>query len=250
MIIDAHLHLGTDDIWDATNTEEGILAELDRAGVEVGCVLPQTGEPTIEWAQAAHDRIAAFAEANPGRIFGLANAHPYLPFEDYEAEITRCVKELGFRLIKIHSWASGVNPLGEQMRMVWDLARRLDVPVMVHTGAGMPASNPAMFIPLAQQFPEVPLILAHAGQGFLFGQVVTAASLCPNIYIDSSMISAGAITGFVRRFGADRVMFASDNEKILTQEVGKWRSLPISEEEFEQCAWRTATQLYKLPFEL
>lgn len=248
MIIDAHLHLGFDDIWDVGNSEENILSNMERAGVQVGCVLPQSGEPTVAWARAAHDRIAAFARAQPGRIFGLANVHPYNDFDAYAGEMTRVVKELGFRCIKLHPFAQGINPLGKRMWQIFELAQGLDVPIMIHTGAGMPGSYPTMWIPVARDFPRVNVILAHSGQGFQTPMVNTAATICPNMYMDTSMVGSGVIKGLVKRFGARRVMFATDNENIMAEEVGKWKSLGFSDDDFEWCAWKTATTLYKLPF--
>lgn len=248
MIIDAHLHLGTDVIWDATNSESDILAALDGAGVDAACVLPQNGEPTVAWARAAHDRIAAFARAHPRRIFGLANVHPYNPWKAYEAEVRRAIRELDFRAVKIHPHAHGANPLGRRMREVFELARELEIAVLVHTGLGMPFANPAMWIPLARDFPSVPVVLAHCGQGMLFGEVVVTAETCPNVYLEVSSTAPGHIGRLVARFGARRVLFASDNEKILTLELAKWRSLGLSPGDFEQAAWRTAATVYRLPF--
>ncbi len=248
MIIDAHLHLGTDVVWDATNTEAEILAALDGAGVDAACVLPQNGEPTVGWARDAHDRIAAFARAHPRRIFGLANVHPYNRLEDYAAEVTRAVRDLGFRAVKVHPHAHGANPLGRRMRDVFALARDLEIAVLVHTGVGMPFANPAMWIPLARDFPGVPVVLAHCGQGVLFGEAVVTAETCPNVYLEVSSTAAGHIARVVQRFGARRVLFASDNEKILALEVAKWRSLGLTAADFEQAAWRTAASVYRLPF--
>jgi len=248
MIIDAHLHLGTDVVWDATNTEAEILAALDAAGVDAACVLPQNGEPTVGWARDAHDRIAAFARAHPRRIFGLANVHPYNRLEEYMAEVTRAVRDLGFRAVKVHPHAHGANPLGRRMQDVFALARDLEIAVLVHTGVGMPFANPAMWIPLARDFPGVPVVLAHCGQGVLFGEAVVTAETCPNVYLEVSSTALGHIARVIQRFGARRVLFASDNEKILGLEVAKWRSLGLPAADFEQAAWRTAASVYRLPF--
>jgi predicted TIM-barrel fold metal-dependent hydrolase len=248
MIIDAHLHLGTDVVWDATNSEAEILAALDGAGVAAACVLPQNGEPTVAWARAAHDRIAAFARAHPRRIFGLANVHPYNRWEDYAEEVRRAVRELDFRAVKVHPHAHGANPLGRRMREVFELARELEIPVLVHTGVGMPFANPTMWIPLARDFPGVPVVLAHAGQGVLFGEAMVTAETCPNVHLEVSSTAAGHIARAVARFGARRVLFASDNEKILGLEVAKWQSLGLPAADFDQAAWRTAAAVYRLPF--
>jgi predicted TIM-barrel fold metal-dependent hydrolase len=250
MIIDAHLHLGYDDMWDVGNSEEGILANMDRAGVDVGCVLPQSGEPTVEWARDAHDRIAAFARVNPGRIFGMATVHPYNDFDAYSAEIRRAVKDLGFVCVKLDPFAQGINPLGKRMWQIFELCDSLDVPVMVHTGNGMPGSYATMWIPVARDFPNVRVILAHSGQGFQSDMVVTSMEICPNMVADTSMCMAGPIRGLIKRVGAPRVLFATDNEDVMADHVAMWRSLGLTAEDFEWCAWKTATTVYKLPFDL
>lgn len=247
MIIDSHLHLGKDTAWDAENTEQDLMTALNENHVDAACVMPQNNEPTVEWAHGAHDRIAAFARANPGRIYGIANVHMYSHPNAYADEMTHCIKELGFVGIKMQAWNNGTNPFGKRTHFVFELAESLDVPVIIHTGYGMPSTNPSMWILPLRDHPKTRVIFAHNGQSILFGEVVVTASLCDNLYMDTSSTSGGGIRTLIKKFGAERVMFATDAEGMLPEELFKWRRLKISDAERDQCLWKTATTVFKLP---
>ena len=112
----------------------------------------------------------------------------------------------------------------------------------------MPGANPAQWILPAKEFPDVKLVLAHCGQGpLLFDEVLVAARICDNMYMETSDTRGRDIVRMLEEFGAERVMFGSDGEDNMAVELFKWRHLPISDREREQCLWRTAATVFGLP---
>ena len=79
MIIDAHVHLGEDVVFDEVNTEEELIAYYDRFEIDGGIIQPFIPRPYIKDHQEIHDRIAAFCKKMQPKkkFFGMAsiNAH-------------------------------------------------------------------------------------------------------------------------------------------------------------------------------
>lgn len=228
MIVDVHAHLGFDQVFDEDFTEEE-LWEAHEAGVDVSIVQPGTCVALAD-VQRQHDAIAELCARDPEAFFGLANPCPHLPTDEYRAELARCVEDLGFVGVKMHPLAHAVNPGGTAARRIFDAARDLGIPVMIHTGAGVPFALPSLQIQLAQAYPEVKVVLAHAGASIFAGEAVLAVRTCPNVYLDTSWSAGYALRGWVKTLGTNRLMLASDHGDNAIVELMKHRSLGLSEE--------------------
>ncbi len=125
--------------------------------------------------------------------------------------------------------------------------RALGIPVMVHTGAGVPWALPALWIPVAQAHPELPLVLAHAGASVFAAEAGLALRLCPNVYLDTSWTAGHQIRHWVEQFGARRLMLASDHGDNAPVELAKHRGLGLSAEDLDWCLGRSAIAVYRLP---
>ncbi len=117
--------------------------------------------------------------------------------------------------IKVHPEEHGY-PIVRHGEAVFELAARHRAVVLSHSGD--PHSMPEDFIALADAFPEVPLILAHLGNGWdgdMTHQVrAVQAARHGNVYTDTSSISSlcsGLIEWAVREIGADRILFGTDS---------------------------------------
>ena len=245
MIVDVHAHLGFDQVFDEDFTEEE-LWEAHEAGVDVSIVQPGTCVSLAD-VQRQHDAIAELCARHPEAFFGMANPNPHLPTEEYRRELARCVEELGFVGVKMHPLAHAVNPAGTAARRIFDAARDLGVPVMIHTGAGVPFALPSLQIPLAQAYPEVRVILAHAGASLFAAEAVLAAKSSPNVYLDTSWSAGYALRGWVQSLGANRLMLASDHGDNAVVELAKHRSLGLTDEELDWCLGKTAIEVFALP---
>jgi predicted TIM-barrel fold metal-dependent hydrolase len=246
-IVDAHHHLGRGCVFDGwTATEAEILAAQERNGVAASIVQPWPG--ALPSAADAHDAIAAFARAHPGRIYGMANVNPHLGREQAAAELHRCVRDLGFVAAKCHTIGHALNPNGADAQVIFETARELGVPVMVHIATfGIPLSSPGHLIPLARRYPELTLIAAHMGAATLSGDVVWIAEQHPNVVLETSWAMGPDIAWAVKTLGADRVMVGSDHPTNLAVELTKVRELDLSEEERDMVLGGTAAKVFGLP---
>jgi predicted TIM-barrel fold metal-dependent hydrolase len=116
--------------------------------------------------------------------------------------------------IKIHPEEHGY-PIREHGRAIFEFAARHKAVVLTHSSEQN--SQALDFIPWADEFPEVRLILAHIGCGWdgdVTHQVrAIQKSRHRNVFADTSSarsIVPGLIEWAVREVGADRVLFGTD----------------------------------------
>ena len=243
MIVDAHVHLGDCRVFDLNNTEDEVIGTMDSNEVEVAVVQPFPGARDVE---DVHNRIAKLAKVYPDRIFGLASMNPHVDRKDYVGEMKRCVEKLGFVGIKMHTVGHALMPLSKDGMTILETAAALKVPVMIHTGPGVPLASPSMGIPCARKFPEVPIILAHAGAKVFTAEAYIAATECANIYLEPSWCGPGNIKSFVSGIGAGRVMLGSDLLPNQSVEIAKLRAMKLSPEEAKMYAGETAVKVFGL----
>jgi uncharacterized protein len=163
-IIDTHAHLGECCVFGLYSTEEEMLRRQDECGVDATIVQPYPGAKDYT---KRHNEIATLCAKHPGRFLGIASLSPHSGRDKYQKEAERCINELKFVGLKLHTIGHGVNPLTEDGDLVFETAATLGVPAMVHTGAGIPFSLPALCIPAAEKYPNLKIVLAHAGGGIL-----------------------------------------------------------------------------------
>lgn len=203
-VIDMHGHLGS---WPQFGWEDeltGVVASLDRAGVDALCVFHITcGE-----ARRCNDVSAEAMRRYPGRFIGFAFVTPHYP-EEVIPELARCFDQLGMRGIKIYPPYTRLPLNAPEWEPIFSFANERGVPVLCHTGAGLPLT----FVGLAQKYPRIPWILGHAG-GNREGrdEAIRASREAPNLFLEicSSHRGLGSIEQLVRGAGADRVLYGSD----------------------------------------
>lgn len=242
-LVDSHGHLGDCILFDGHTEEPALLAARRKWGVATSILLPSPGVPD---AVAVHDRIAKLAKEYPGEFYGVVSMNPLLGMDALEREARRCVEELGFVGIKLHPYGHGVSPWSPPGRQVFELAEALRVPVIVHTGVGIPNSLPAMLIPAAQAHPDTTVVLYHAGAYIVSLEAIVTAQQCPNVVLETSWCAVHHLRRFVDEVGPDRVMFGSDIIANLDTEIVKFLSSGLTEDELRACMGQTARQVFGL----
>lgn len=233
LIIDVHAHLGYDNTFDEEFTLKEQIEKNADNNIDISILQPGTCH-ALEDVQKQHDDIAAAMKANPGKFYGMANPYPYLSKKEYGDEIERCVEKLGFIGIKLHPLAHGISPTSKNALKAFEAASEFKIPLMVHTGAGVPFANPINMIPMAKRFPDVKIIIAHCGAILLAGETLLAMELCPNLYADTSWTPGFMIREWSHKVGADRFMMGSDHADNCATEITKIRTCGL---DFEQQQW-------------
>lgn len=242
-IVDAHTHLGPCRVFDLDNSEEDLIASMNSHNVDVSLVQPYPGADS---PKDVHNRIHALSKNHNGRIFGIASINPHQDKQDYFNELSRCVKELGFVGVKLHTIGHAVNPAGADGTMIFESAGQLGIPVMVHTGPGVPFAAPSSVASQLRNFPKVKVILAHAGHGIFSGEAIAIAQTYSQVYLEPSWCAFYNIGGMVDTLGADRVMLGTDlaaNVPVMLETI---RAIGLEEKDEAMVLGGTAKEVFQL----
>ena len=202
-VLDAHTHLGADE--DGRSLDPGtLLAALDEVGSSARAVVFPFHDPERHPAyRVPNDRVLEWAGASGGRLIPYCRLNPV---EDPVAEAERCLAK-GARGIKLHPRAQEFEFDDPAAPGIFEVARDARVPILIHAGRGM--RTMAALVDLALEFPEVPLVLAHAG---IADQGVFATGFAdhPCALYDTSCFGPQDVVELFARVPAERIVFASD----------------------------------------
>ena len=112
---------------------------------------------------------------------------------------------------------------------------------------GLPFSLPSLLIPRAKEFPELRIVLAHAGNNFYVAEAIIAAQCCDNILLEPSWCGPHRVKEAVHKLGAGRILFGSDLPLNVIVELTKFRNIGLTDTQLEQCLSGNAIREYKLP---
>jgi uncharacterized protein len=199
---DAHTHLGAHDPDGFRLDAERLVTGLDR--VDGRAVVFPMSEPGGDYATANDDVIADAARAR-GRLLPFCRLNPH---RDPVAEASRCV-EAGARGIKLHPRAEYFGLDLPAVHDVFAYAAQQRLPILVHAGGGIP-SLAAPVLRLAADFPEVPVILAHAAISDLTALWRRVPEV-PNLLFDTSWWNATDLLALFALVPPGRILYASDS---------------------------------------
>jgi uncharacterized protein len=243
IIVDSYCHVGECRIYDQTVYDYEIVDALNTNRVSAMVLRPFPGAPN---PVAVHDQIADLASRNPGRVFGLACANPHVNRDRYRQEIDRCVRQLGFVGVVLDTFGHAVNPAGNDAQTVFEVARELNVPLVIHTGTGAPFSLPSAALPRIRAYSDVKVVLAHAGAGLYSIEAQVMAREANNVFLGTSWCRTTDVRAMVNEVGAGRLMFASDIPSNQAAELAKLRSLSLFQFQQHQTFGQTAIDVFSL----
>lgn len=242
VVIDAHAHLGTCNVFDLDVSFESLLGAMDANGVRTAMVQPFPG---CEDPVKLHDRIAEMSAQYPERFYGVASINPHLSNACLQ-EIKRCVEDLGFVGIKLHTIGHAVLPTSRDALRVCELANDLRVPVLVHTGTGIPFAQPSLCLPVARRFPDLKLILCHAGYAVFAAEATVVAKEASNIYLEPSWCTSVQLRRMIRELGSERVLMGSDLPDNLAPEIAKAKLIGLTDAELSDYLGDSTLRIFKL----
>lgn len=218
MIIDIHAHahhFRYPDIWKTDDPDPVRLAIkfMDEAGVAKAGLVAHHFTCHEYIAQGdfhrANNEVLNAVERYPGRFLPFVYVHPRFG-EQSTAEIDRCMKQYPCRGIKVHPTASFTPANSPLMDPLIEKARQYAVPVYMHTGH-TPFGGPILLFDIAQRFKDVNFILGHLGMERYYPDAITAGCHTDNIFIETSFATPFAVESAIKKVGADRVVWGTDN---------------------------------------
>ncbi len=188
-------------------------SELDAAGIAYGVLLPQhTPGVGIELPtdyvlayRAGSSRLIPFASVNP-----LGDANPL-------DELRRWV-DAGAKGLKLYPSYQFFYPNDPRLYPIYEFARSLSWPVMFHTGSSIFSGSrlkyalPIHLDDVAVDFPDLRIVLAHAGRVAWAAEAVALARVHPNVYLEISGLPPRTVLRHIPDLPriTDKVVFGSD----------------------------------------
>ena len=267
MIIDFHVHLSRpehehpwvmewmrinfdgdlDAMMESVLSPTGIRSYLQGNGIDWAVGLAEVSPITTGWASneyVADLCAAANAEPDPptgprGRLIPCASLNPYVS-NDMAAELEHLVQDLGFRCLKVYPVYQHHYPNDPRMYPLYAKAQELDIPALVHTGssvfkgARIKYGDPLLLDDVAIDFPDLQILLAHAGRPFWYEQAFWMARRHDNVYLEISGLPAKNLLVYFPRLEelAEKIVYGSDwpGNPDLQRNVLALQGLAIAEE--------------------
>jgi len=191
------------------------LATMDGSGIDQAIIIP--GHDYLRPAgladtRALNDAIAAYRRANPTRFPAAIGIVEPLYGNASLGELDRIKNELGLAGVSFDSRYQGVNADSALVRRLIERMGKLGLVPYLHTVPEISSEAPWRMAALARDFAGMPLLLLDALSSYeQLQQVFFLADLAPNLVFDTGQVAVfDRIRPFIRRFGAERVVFGSD----------------------------------------
>lgn len=244
MIIDLHTHVPPESEWPLflQHCRDNGVTLAVTSGLGSWAQYPDAAD--VRRANDDACRLAAFAQ---GMVLWFAYLNPQLA--DWSAELQRAV-EAGARGVKL--WVSLKDPETgslERLPPVLDAAQRLRLPVLIHTFQRVDDNLPgeltmAEFAEVAQHFPELPMVAAHAGGNWR--QSLGLLRALPNVSVDicGGYPEAGMVEALVADLGVERVLYGSDAlGRSFASQIAKVSLAQLADADKARILWDNGARL-------
>lgn len=215
---------------------EAIVAAMDAADIET-LMLAAWRRPGQE--VICNERIHELTARFPGRFVGVATVDLHKPVEAVR-ELRRCVKEWGFKALRIVPWLWKLPPNDRHYYPLFVECVELGIPFCTqvgHTGPLMPSETgrPIPYLDeVALTFPELTIVAGHIGYPWT-DEMLGLAWKHARVYIDTSAYLPRyyppQLLHAANTFLSDKILFGTNFPQLA---LGKCRDqadqLPLSEE--------------------
>jgi len=164
---------------------------MDKAGVDKAVIFGvdwaygYTGEPAV--TNREQNKIHAdVAKRHKGRFIPLCALDPRRP--DAVEQFSEAVEEWGSKGLKLHP-LTGFYPHDPICFPLYKKCAEYGLPVVIHSGGALGTwvhALPEYIAAAASAFPDVKMIMAHAGLEF-WEQAKFVITMLPNVYVDLGM---------------------------------------------------------------
>jgi predicted TIM-barrel fold metal-dependent hydrolase len=212
-------------------TIAGLLAEMDRCGVDASVIQPVATKPSQ--VPSINNWVASIGES---RIVPFGSMHP--AFENPAEEIAR-IASLGLKGFKLHPEHQSFEPDEPRLAPIYEAGLANNLTILFHAGADEvhPGvhGTPESFAAVLDGFPGLRLVLAHMG-GYKVWERVAEVLVGRDVYLDTAYtlghLPDEDFVEMVGAHGADKVLFGSDGPWAdQAVEVGRLRATGLDEHE-------------------
>lgn len=199
------------------------VALMDRGGVDRMLISAWVAPRNV---MISNDEVAGFVAEAPDRLVGVGSVDISRPM-DAIREVRRCVRELGFKAIRVLPWLWEVPPTDRRFYPVYVACIEEGVPFCTqigHTGPLMPSEvgRPIYLDRVALDFTELVIVGGHIGYPWT-DEAIAIATKHQNVYIDTSAYTVKRyppqLVDFMRGHGASKVLFGTNYPMITADKA-------------------------------
>lgn len=199
MIIDVSNIIGKHRFKD-TITAESLLVQMDEAGIDKAVIMSHA-------ESMDNASIEEAIKKYPDRFIGLYTVNPW--DENSAASFEDALLHKGFQGLHMnpnrHGYMLCEYPV---FYPLLEVCRRYDVPVWCY-GAAEVFSNPVFFAQIADDFPDVNIIMGRMGLQYDNASAVQVAKEHNNIYLETSSSMDFNVHRAIKTVGVDHVLLGS-----------------------------------------
>jgi len=188
---------------------------MDEAGITRSLICAWEGP---KGSLISNEEVAGFVRQAPDRLVGVGSVDVSRPREAVR-EIRRCVRDLGFKAIRVLPWLWEIPPTHARFYPIFNECCELGVPFCTqvgHTGPLMPSEvgRPIPYIDqVAIDFPELVIVGGHIGYPWT-DEMIAVATKHANVYIDTSAYTVRRyppnLVAYFKAHGRAKVMFGTN----------------------------------------
>lgn len=281
-ILDPHCHIipHREPVWGwgPRFTVEQLIAMMDKGyevmgeikRVEKAVVMTGLGLTSVDHRSLteAHQYVLESIKKYPERLYFNPVINPRAWVPDQLDVIRQWKDEYNVCMLKLHPsmhnyYLPTYSPFpGEVSKKivypVFELAREFGVPVMIHMGES-PYSVPAQIAPVAEAFPDVPILCAHSGANNIPSNALDAILLArthANVYLGTSWVQMPELVQMYYAIGPGKIIYESDcSPQSMGQTLRMVTNLHLppplgvgaSKDEVYMMIGRTAAELCRIP---
>jgi hypothetical protein len=279
MIIDGHVHLFENDLLaskimaafnrkftiESLNSGRGTADDLSAKMVMTGISKSIISNFSTPKHVDSINRWSLDVAAKREKYVSLVSFHPMM--SGLSKSLVYEYLGLGAKGIKLHPMAQEFDPQNEILFPFYELAGKLDLPIVFHCGRVANArtngfADTERILPIIERFNTTNFILTHMADGNV-KDVIDISFRFPNVWFDTSIVVTGydelirfntpswtddtLCVEVFRKVGAERFLFGSDYPwGDPVSDLMRFHKMDLSEEEKTLILGKNAVKLFKL----
>ncbi len=229
---------------------------LDEEGIDAALLVNYVSPDVMGFPPSVNDWVCEYTKGST-RLLPMGSVHPHA-VSDARAEAERIVA-LGVHAIKVHPAHQLLYPNDPAFAPVYEVAQHHGIPVTIHTGTSVfpraknRFTDPIYVDDVAVDFPNLKILLAHAGRPLWPDASFFLARRHANVFLEISGIPPKRLLDYLPRLPEleGKVVWGSDwpsmGIKSLAQNVRDFLALPgFTDAAKGQVLWETGARLFRL----
>lgn len=202
-MIDSHIHIGQ--FYDIYTTSTELKNFLDSVDVEK-CAISSTTICEENYAKVIEEIQTFISEFGAANVFPILWVTPQMIKNNALNLFLNC--GIVWRCLKIHPQLhpKGWPVRGKNFRVLIELARKMHLPILIHTGAD-DCCHAGKYLKLIKRNADINFILAH---GRPLNEALEVLAACPNAYVDTAFMSVDSIVNICNSGFSEKVLWGSD----------------------------------------